>query len=133
MDQYGITFQLDKTAQARKFSINIAGWRGDRSPQARSFQIDNLATQPGHMLTASVSDGGKELYLKNSGPAASFDLTVYAGPTEQIAKPRSNVVLEANATARIRPTDWNPAEISQTAIALEVRNADGSLLHHATI
>jgi hypothetical protein len=128
-----ITFQPDKTAPARKFSINIAGWRGDHSPQARSFQIDNLATQPGHALTVSVSDGGKELWLKTSHQATTFDLTVYAGLTEQTVKPRSNVTLEANVIARIRPLDWDPAKISQTAIALEVRSAGGSLLRQVNI
>ncbi len=130
---HSITLEMDRNAQARKLSLKIAGWRGDHAPQSRSFQLDNLTAQPGHTMTASVKDSGKELWLENAGAATSFDLTLYAGPSGQTARPRSNLAVEANATARIRPAEWNPATIGQTAIALEVRKADGTILRHATI
>ena len=128
-----VSLKTDKNAQARKLSVRVAGWRGDRAPQPRSFQLDNFTWQPAHSLTARLSDGGKELWLENGGPATSFDLTLYAGPGGQAAKLHPNVTLEANSTARIRPADWNPAALGQTAIALEVFKADGRMFRQAII
>ncbi len=127
------SFQPDQNAQARQFTVNVAGWRGDQNPQIRSYVLDNLTVTPGQSLVMSINDGGKELWLNNAGSAVTCNLTIYAGIEAQSAISRPNITLEAGALSRIRPGNWDAGTMSQASIAMHVFNNNGTLLRQVNL
>jgi hypothetical protein len=125
--------RADQNARARKFTISVAGWRGDYTPQARSYVLDSLSIQPGQSLIVSVGDGGKELWLNNLGVATTCNLTIYAGGGTQAASKNPNVSLDAGKIFRIRPVNWNPATMLQAVITMDVLDATGKIVRQVTL
>ncbi|HEY0785674.1 MAG TPA: hypothetical protein VGD62_07360, partial [Acidobacteriaceae bacterium] len=101
-----VTLQVDPKAAARPFELTVAGWPGNYRTAKKAFSLKQLTMAPGAALSVGASDGGKELWLHNSGPMLTCAVDVFTGDRDTPLVSNSKLTLLAQSTTRIRPSDW---------------------------
>jgi LGFP repeat len=101
-----VVLSADAKAGPREFALTIAGWRGNYGTETLVYSLKGLTLQPGASLIASVSNGGKELWVHNPGIATTFTLEIYAGAKQHAIVTKPNVTLDAGNIARIGPAAY---------------------------
>jgi hypothetical protein len=129
-----VTLLTDKKAAARNFNFAVGGWRGNWRRATKVYSLSNVALEPGTSFSAGVSDGGKELWVHNSGKTTKCDLELYVGAQPQAILKKPNVTLDAGKVFRIRPSDWKAETMGNATIGMVVFDpANGQLLKSQTL
>lgn len=101
-----ITLRTDAKAAVREFGLTVAGWRGNDRSAKKVFSLKHLSLAPGAALSAGLSDGGKELWLRNAGATLTCTIDVFTAHRDTPLVTKHNLKLYAGATVRLRPSDW---------------------------
>jgi hypothetical protein len=116
--QPDVALDLPPGARAKRVTMAIAG-RREMAGGAGTFELQNVALEPGHRVTLRLADRGRAVEVENTGPATAFDLTLRtADGTTSVTK--RALALEGGQAMKVRPSDWSAQNIGRAPVRAEV-------------
>ena len=127
-----VLFRGDHTIASRSVQFVVAGWMGDQDKVVRRFVLDNCEIRAGQVLLLSLSNGGRELWVRSIGHDLKFDLEISRGVDVSPAA-RSNLQLASNVQCRIRPTSWEPSDLPNSPLRMAFFDTTGVIVTEVTV
>jgi hypothetical protein len=93
--------------------------RSGMAKEAGTFELQNVAVEPGHRVTVRLADRGRGVEVENTGPATAFDLTLRTADGQTSVTKRA-LALEDGQAMTVRPSDWSGANIGRAPVRVEV-------------
>jgi hypothetical protein len=113
-----VALDLPQGARAKRVTMGIAG-RKEIAGGAGTYELQNVAVEPGHQVKVRLVDRGREVEVENTGPATSFDLTLRTADGKATVTKRA-LALDGGQAMRVRPTDWSSQNIGRAPVRAEV-------------
>ena len=113
-----VALDLPQGARAKRVTMAVAG-RKEIAGAAGTYELQNVAIEPGHQVRVRLVDRGREVEVENSGPAISFDLTLRTADGKATVTKRA-VALDGGQAIKVRPTDWSAQNIGRAPMRAEV-------------
>ena len=113
-----LALDLPRETRAKRLTMAVAG-RKEIAGGAGTFELQNVAVEPGHRVTVRLVDRGREVEVENTGPATGFDLTLRTADGKASVTKRA-LALEGGQAMRLRPADWSAENIGRAPVRAEV-------------
>ena len=106
----------------------IGGFGGGIPSQRFWFEVLGMTLSPGHSVTTSVNNGGRELLIRNDGPDVQFDLNVHLGYRTETTLSRTSIVLSGNTLVSLTPGTWESSALASSKIMAKTIDAKSGVV-----
>jgi hypothetical protein len=113
-----LALDLPRDARAKRVTMALAG-RREIAGDSGTFELQNVAVEPGHQVKVRLVDRGREVEVENRGPATGFDLTLRSADGKASVTKRG-LALEGGQAMKVRPFDWSAENIGRAPVRAEV-------------
>lgn len=111
----------------KKMKISTTRW-SPHTQRIKGFEVTELVSKDTAPIHIKFEDEDESLSVVNEGGDSTFAVKAQVGLGRQANVERRNIQLKAGETAKIRPADWSPAEISRAPMKMRIFDRGGAFL-----